>query len=75
MRNPDHIESAADPLVVGRGAGERHETAIASAGDHDTVGVEIGPAGNPLEEGPDVADGILSLQTVVELHERLAVAG
>ena len=75
VRNPDHIESAADPLVVGRGAGERHEAAIASAGDHDAVGVEIGPAGDPLEEGPDVANGILSLQTVVELHERLAVAG
>ena len=73
--NPDDIEGAADPLVVGRGAGERHEATVAAAGDHDAVGVEIGPGGDPIEEGPDVADRILALERVVELHKRLPVAG
>src|SRR5690606_14982531 len=60
-------------VVVGQGR-EHHVATIRSAVNDDPVLIQVRLGGNPVQQGTDVAYGILAEHAVVELQVGLAVA-
>ena len=75
VRNANHVERTADAIVVAHRHGQRHVAAVAAAGDHDPVGVEIVARGDPIQQCADVLVRPFAEHAVVELQERFAIAG
>ena len=75
VRDPHHIHGAAQAIVEVRHAGQRHVAAIAAAGHHHAPGIQIGARWNPVQKRADVLHRILALAAVVQIQERLPIAG
>ena len=74
IRNPHHVQRAANPIVVTSRHRQRHVPAIAAAGDHHPAGVQVVALCDPIEQRPDVLVGVLPQKPIVEFKERFSIA-
>ena len=75
VRDADHVDAGADAFGVVDHRRQHHVAAVAAAHNAHAVGVEFGPAADPVEQGADVLHRVLAQQAVVQLQVGLAVTG
>ena len=74
VAQPEPLERAPDAVAIGDRRRQRHVAAIADAGDHDAVLVELRTSRDPIEQRADILDRILAIPPVVEMLVGLAKA-
>ena len=69
------VDRAADAVAVKGRNRQRHVAAVAAAGHRNSIGIQVGPRGDPVEERVDVLVRVVAMEPIVQQRKCFSVAG